>query len=100
MPRIPEKGARMVFRSIVALISPTWASVDFGQLPVRLGRGQLGPLLLGIEFDQYVTYLDRFAGLEMDLIYRSRQISAHRYTLDRSRSSNDLQGGRPCLTPG
>ena len=83
MPSTPENGARIVFRSIVAWISPTWASVCFcsaaarsnsaceidalaqqplhplevetRQIALRFDRGQLRALLPRVELGQHVT---------------------------------------------
>ncbi len=125
MPRIPENGARIVFRAIVARISPTLASVclllgrrpvvirsrdrafvhqplhpvevQAGQIARGLDGGQLRLLLPRVELHEHVPLANRPAGLERDAIDDARQIGADGDALNGGHRADGAQRGRPVL---
>ena len=127
MPRTPEKGARISFRSIVARISPTRASaclcsalgaieLGLGEDPLRheaanalqvhgrqvalgLGRGELRPLLPRVEAHQHLALSDRLAGLEEDRLDDAGQVRAHGDAANGFDGADGLERSRPRLQP-
>ncbi len=74
--------------------------IDLGKIALRLGSGQLGPLLPGVKFDQHISGTHRLAGFEIDLLNRAGQVRTDGYALDGFGSANYVQGRWPGFALG
>ena len=125
MPRIPENGARIVFRCdrgadlsdlglrllllgrrpVVlrlrddALVQQALHPVEVEprQLALRLDGGQLRLLLPRVELGQHLPLANRSAGLERDAIDDARQVGAHGHALNGGHRADGAQRRRPLL---
>ena len=117
----------MVFRSMVARISPTFAvrlpvlsrilvvvhlgndarfyqllhavEISVCKVVLRLGRSQLSSLLSGVELHEHVARLDRCPGFEVDLLHDAGQIRAHGDAAHGNHTSNCVESHGPVLLP-